>query len=130
MSSKITMPMPEDTTELGQLKSRLREFLGKTKFDVDPTDIRGRAVLLRGLPIFQVHKGIEVVMFRSQDFDKYLKDTRADTVRKNMWFKMADSIGASSERLRVGYNFVSIWFVPAEEYKPLKQEPKDFKPEY
>jgi hypothetical protein len=130
LSSKITMPMPEDTTELGMLKSRLREFLGKAKFDGDPTDIRGRAVLLRGLPVVQVHKGEEVVMFRSQDFDKYLKDTRADTVRKNMWFKMADNLGANSERLRVGYNFVSVWYVPADEYRPLKPEAHDFKPEY
>ena len=130
LSSKITMPMPEDTTEVGMLKGRLREFLSKAKMDADPNDIRGRAVLMRGLPTLQVHKGVEVLMFRSQDFDKYLKDTKSDTVRKNMWFKMADDIGAGSDRVRVGPNFVSVWYVAFADYKPPEQDSHDFAPEY
>lgn len=130
LSSKITMPMPEDTTELGMLKGRLREFLGKAKFNVEPEDTSARTALMRGLPVVQRHKGIDVIMFRSQDFDKYIRDTKADLVRKNMWFKMADDLGASSDRIRVGPNFVSIWYVPVDDFKPPEFEGKDFTPEY
>jgi hypothetical protein len=131
LSSKITMPMPEDTTELGMLKSRLREFLGKAKYDVDAGDPKGRLVLNRGLPCLQVHKGVEVVMFRAQDFDKYLKDTKTDTVRKNMWFKMLDNLGCGNDRVRVGaVSLVSVWFVSSEEYKPQQSDKHDFSPEY
>ena len=131
MAGKIISPMPEDTTELGQLKIRLREFLAKADFGGDPSDPRGRSPLMRGLPVVQTYKGTTAIMFRSMDFEKYLRDTKTDiALKKNMWLKIADSFNASSDRIRVGPNFVSIWFVPAEEYKPGDNDPVDFTPEY
>lgn len=130
MSSKITMPMPEDTTELGGLKSRLREFLGKAKYDGDPNDTKGRQPLLRGLPVVQFYKGMDVVMFCSKDFEKYLKDTKSDSLRKNMWLKVIDEMGATSDRVRVGAQIMSIWFVKADDYRPAALEKHSFEPEY
>jgi hypothetical protein len=131
LAAKITMPMPEDTTEVGMLKSRMRDFLAKTNFEVDPDDQKNRGPLLRGMPVFQKYKGEEVVMFRTQDFDKYLKDTKSDAIRRNMWLKIIDEMGATSEsRVRVMGQTMTIWIVAAAEYKPGGNEPIDFKPEY
>lgn len=129
MAGKITAPMPEDTTEFGQTKTRLKEFLAKTDFSADPGDPRSKQPLLRGLPVLQNHKGTTVVMFRSGDFDKYLRDTKTGPF-KDMWLKITDNLNAGSDRIRVGSNFVSIWFLIADEYMPGNNEPVDFTPEY
>lgn len=130
MSSKIAMPMPEDTTELGILKGRLHEFLSKANFKADVNDPQTRGALMRGLPVIYILNGVEVLLFRAQDFDKYLKDTKSDTVKKNMWFKMVDNIGASSERIRVGNQVMSVWAVASAAYHPDALPVHDFKPEY
>jgi len=130
MASRITMPMPEDTTETGMIKSRLREFLAKARFDADPNDTKNRQPLLRGLPVVQNHKGMDVVMFRSQDFDKYIKDTKTDVSKRDLWLKVCNDVGASSDRIRVGHNFVSVWCLPAKDYEPPDNDKHDFSPEY
>lgn len=130
MAAKISMPMPEDTTELGVIKTRLREFLGKANFDVDFTDTKERKPLLRGLPVVQNYKGLDYIMFRSQDFEKYIKDTKTDLTKKDMWLRITNELGAQSDRIRVGPNFVSVWMLDVEDFRPPSEEKKDFTPEY
>lgn len=129
MANKIIVPMPEDVTDIGIIRNQLREFLGRAKFDVDADDLRNRAPLIRGLPVVQLYKGVETVMFRSKDFEKYLRDTKT-TEKKNLWMKVRDSLDASTDRIRVGPNFVTVWIVPAADYKPGAMEPHSFEPEY
>lgn len=129
MAGKIIAPMPEDITEIGMIKGRLRDFLAKADWDADSSDTRTRQPLMRGLPVVIVHKGIDVAMFRAQDFDKYLRDVKVGPF-KNMWLKMTDVLEAGSDRMRVGPNHVTAWYVPAEPYRPGTNDPVDLTPEY
>jgi hypothetical protein len=130
MASKIVMPLPEDVTESGIIKMRLREFLHKAKFDGDPDDPRDRRSLLRGMPVVQNIKGLTYILFRSQDFNKYIKDTRTEVSTKDMWALISTEIGAKTDRIRVGPSLVSVWMVDAENYLPEENEKRDFTPEY
>jgi len=129
MANRIAMPMPEDVTDVGVIKNRLRDFLQKAKFDDDMKGPNGREPLMRGQPVYQTYHHVDVVMFRSSDFEKFLRDTKTDS-KKNLWLNMLENMGAQSDRIRVGQTLVTVWFVEAAEYLPHKYSKQNFDPEY
>lgn len=132
MAAKIVAQMPEDTTEMGMVGGRIREFLAKADFSVDPADTKVRSAILRGLPVFQTWKGEPVLMFRSQDFDKYLRDVKMSDLAKNdRWLKIADHFNASSERIKLSsVDTKAVWVISATNYMPGATPKHDFTPEY
>lgn len=122
---------PLESSPIGVLGLRLREFLRKADLTSDGMDPKDRDALKRGMPVVQVFKGDRVVMFRSIDYEDFLKRTRTDVPRnKTLWHKANRELGVQFDRVRVKDELVSIWYVDASSVVDTKHDDVNMEPEY
>ena len=122
---------PLESSPIGVLALRLDEFLRKADLSSQGIDLKDREALLRGMPVVQIHKGERVIMFRSIDYEDYLKRVRTDIPRnKSLWHKANREMGVQFDRVRVKEQLVSIWYVDFNRIVEVKHDAKDFTPEY
>lgn len=131
MNSVRVEEAPEESGPSGVLALRLDEFLRKSDLRSDGSDIRDRTGLLRGMPVVQIFKGERVIMFRSVDFEDYLKRTRTDIPRnKSLWHRANRDMGVCFDRVRVKEQVISIWYVLADKIAEVRHDPINFNPEF
>jgi hypothetical protein len=131
MHSLVIEEAPLESSPMGVLNLRLEEFLRKSDLSSEGIDPRDRECLLRGMPVVQMHKGDKVVMFRSIDYEDYLKRTRTEVPRsKNLWHRCNREMGVCFDRVRVKQQLVSIWYVDFKKISEVKHEAVDFNPEF
>ena len=122
---------PLEASPMGVLALRLDEFLRKADLTSDGMDPKDREGLLRGMPVIQIHKGERVIMFRSVDYEDYLKRTRTDIPRnKNLWHRANREMGVQFDRIRVKQQIISIWYVDFTKVADVKHDSLNFEPEY
>lgn len=122
---------PEEAGNIGILSLRLDEFLRKADLTNPGVDIKDREVLFRGMPVVQTHQGERVIMFRSIDYEDYLKRTKTDIPRnKSLWHKCNRELGVKFDRVRVKQQVISVWFVPVNKIVDVNYDPIDVNPEY
>lgn len=122
---------PQDSSPTGILEIRLHEFIRKADLTSDGTDTSDREHLLRGMPVVQYIKGEKVVVFRSIDYEDYLKRTRTDIPRnKTLWHRANRDLGVQFDRIRVGPQIVSVWIVPFDKVNNIEHEPVNLEPEF
>ena len=122
---------PLEASPMGVLALRLDEFLRKADLTSPGDDPRDRESLLRGMPVVQSHKGEKVIMFRSIDYEDYLKRTRTDIPRnKTLWHRANREMGVQFDRIRVKQQIISIWFVDYTKVAEVKHDAMNFDPEY
>lgn len=106
---------PDDASVSGIIRSRLRDFAKRTDLLSFGEDTSERLALSRGLPCVQVYEGQRMVMFRSQDFQAFLKRTRSEELKGvNMWLAVR-AIGVIHAKIRVGKGTQNVWMIPVEE---------------
>lgn len=74
---------PEDASEAGMIRVRLREFLKKAR---DDTDGKDGHFLSHGHPVVMEEEGVKYVFFKGTSFVDYLRRTKSSTMRGNdLW---------------------------------------------
>lgn len=122
---------PIEASPMGVLALRLDEFMRKADLTSPGDDPRDRDHLLRGMPVVQIHKGEKVIMFRSIDYEDYLKRTKTDIPRnKTLWHRANREMGVQFDRIRVKQQIISIWYVDFLRVADVKPDPMNFNPEY
>ena len=122
---------PLESSPGGVLALRLDEFLRKADLTSTGEDHTDRESLLRGMPVVQVHQGEKVVMFRSVDYEDFLKRTRTDIPRnKNLWHRANRDMGVTFTRVRLKHQIISVWCVPFEKLVGQKFDSVNFEQEY
>lgn len=113
------------------LELRMHEFLRKANLDSNGKDHKDRDALLRGVPVVQDHQGELVVMFRSVDYEDYLKKTRTEIPRnRNIWYSANKQMGVDFIKTRVRGNVMSVWTIPLYKVKLDKPQDIDVSPEF
>ena len=113
------------------LELRMHEFLRKANLDSTGRDPKDRDALLRGVPVVQEHQGHMVVMFRSVDYEDYLKKTRTDIPRnRNIWYNANKQMGVTFDKVRVRGEVTSVWMIPLHKIKLDKPQDIDVSPEF
>lgn len=131
MQNVMIEEAPLEASPMGVLALRLDEFLRKADLTSPGDDARDRENLLRGMPVVQVHKGDRVIMFRSVDYEDYLKRTRTDIPRnKSLWHRANREMGVQFDRIRVKQQIISIWYVDFGKVAEFKHDDVNFNPEY
>lgn len=131
MENVIIEEAPLESSPIGVLGLRLGEFLRKCDLSSDGTNIKDREALLRGMPVVQIHQGDKVIMFRSIDYEDYLKKNKTDQPRNRaLWHKLNKQLGVKFDRVRVKDQIVSIWFVDFNNIVEHKYDTINFTPEY
>lgn len=122
---------PVESSPVGILAIRLDEFLRKADLSSagdDPSDKEG---LLRGMPVVQMFQGSKVIMFRSIDYEDFLKRTRTDMPKsRNLWHRANKEMGVSFARVRVKLQVIQVWWVPFEKVVDVKFEQVNHELEY
>jgi hypothetical protein len=112
---------PLESSPLGVLALRLDEFLRKADLSSSGEDHTDKDGLLRGMPVVQVFQGAKVIMFRSIDYEDFLKRTRTDIPRnKNLWHRANRDMGVSFARVRVKQQVIQVWMLPFEKVVDIK----------
>jgi hypothetical protein len=132
LMGKLTIEeAPMESSPIGVLHIRMEEFLRKSDLTSDGLDPKDRDALLRGMPVVQFHQDARVVMFRSLDYEDYLKRTKTDIPRnKALWHKMNKELGVKFDRVRVKQQLVSVWMFPVDRLSEVKLDPIKVAPEY
>ena len=118
---------PEDASTGGQLVSKLRDFLGRTNFDDDPSDTEPRQKIALGAPVYQMHDGEEVIFFTGNAFVDYLKKQRAEEQKGHRLWMTLRRAGVKHTKLRIGGSAKNVWYVVLSgEHKNTKLSPKEF----
>ena len=122
---------PLESSPMGILSLRLDEFLRKADLSSLGDDQRDREGLLRGMPVVQMHRTEKVIMFRSIDYEDYLKRTKTDIPRnKSLWHRANREMGVKFDRIRVKHQVISIWYVDFLQVAEMKPDPLNFDTEY
>jgi len=122
---------PIESSPIGLLTLRLEEFVRKADLTADGMDIRDREGLLRGMPIVQLVRNERLIMFRSVDYEDYLRRTHTDIPRnKDLWHKANRGMGVRFDRIRVKSQIVSVWCVSIDRFVEIRQEALNFDPEF
>lgn len=132
LMEKLTIEQaPIESTVSGVLQTRLHEFLKRADLKSNGEDISDRESLQRGMPVVQQHEGDRVIMFRSIDYEDFLKRTRTDIPRnKNLWLRANREMGVQFDRVRVKHQLVSVWWIPVNKIFENEFTHKDFSTEY
>lgn len=131
MQTLVIEEAPMESSAIGVLNIRLEEFLRKSDLSSDGHDPKDRDALLRGMPVVQMHQAERVIMFRSIDYEDYLKRTKTDIPRnKSLWHKMNKDLGVKFDRIRVKNQLVSVWILPWDRIAEVKHDPVNVSPEY
>ena len=122
---------PLESSPMGILSLRLDEFLRKADLTSSGEDQKDRDGLLRGMPVVQMYKAEKVIMFRSIDYEDYLKRTKTDIPRnKSLWHRANREMGVKFDRIRVKNQVISIWYVDYAQIVETKPDSLNFDPEY
>ena len=122
---------PFDSSPNGSLTMRMEEFLRKADLKSDGSDPKDREALLRGMPVVQVHHNERVIMFRAMDYEDYLRRMKTDIPRnRTLWHRANKQMGVSFDRIRVGQQLLSIWYIEVSRINENKFETIDSTPEY
>jgi len=122
---------PEEAGHVGVLHIRLHEFLRKADLTSSGRDTADRLALMRGMPVVQMKHEEKVVMFRSIDYEDYLKRTKTDIPRnKSLWYKANKELGVKFDRIRIKQQVIPIWYIGVSKIVDTEFEPIDHNPEY
>ena len=103
---------PVESSPGGILALRLDEFLRKADLTSAGDDTSDKEGLLRGMPVVQIYQGLKVIMFRSIDYEDFLKRTRTEIPRnKNLWHRANRDMGVTFARVRVKQQVIQVWMV-------------------
>lgn len=119
MESATLLEAPEEATQEGMVKARLRQYLAKADLESEGKDTADREALLHGSPVVQVDpNGVRHVYFRGNDFLEHLKKLRIDDIKgPNLWVMLRQQ-GLGSEKMRIGKQSINVWSWPLDEAGP------------
>lgn len=121
---------PDDASPSGLIRTKLREFIQKTDYEVDPKDPSARMPLQLGMPVLQDRDGHNVIYFRGTDFIEFLKRTRSEELRgPNMWMALRTS-GVNHGQLRVEGTSIQVWYVRVDDNNNIKLKAPEIKNEF
>jgi hypothetical protein len=122
---------PLESSPLGALAIRLDEFLRKADLSSTGEDAADKEGLMRGMPVVQMFQGNKVIMFRSIDYEDFLKRTKTDIPRnKTLWHRANRDLGVSFARVRVKNHVIQVWVVPFEKVVDVQFDSVDHELEY
>ena len=105
VENKQVSDAPPDSGVAGQLKNMLFEFLQMSKTSETKEDIQ------RGIPAKSTIKEENVVIFRSTDFIRFLKNKKFNVPPGNKLWLIMRQIGCNHGLVRIGKP-VQIWYIP------------------
>jgi len=115
MDEVVLVDVPDEASSVGLVWQHLIQFLQRTDFDSDGTDIVDRNILFRGVPVVQEKDGERVIYFRGSDFVNYLKKNRTEDLKgPNLWFALRN-YGVGYGPLRIGKIVRQVWYVPVSQ---------------
>lgn len=131
MEEAVLLEAPEEATQEGLLRSRLRQFLSKTDLESPGDDTADRDALMYGSPVVQLDSDKRrVVYFRGQDFLDYLKKQRIDDIKGPSLWVILKQQGLGNSKLRVGNQSINVWSWPLEDMGVTEIPAKEIKSEF
>lgn len=114
---------PEDASEAGMIRIRLREFLKKARDGA--TDEESKEFLAHGQPVIIEDEGVRYVYFKGTSFVDYLRRTKSSLMRGPDLWSALRSAGVEHTRMRVNRKPTALWrarFEPEEAYAAVNTE--------
>lgn len=127
MENMQIFAVPDDASPAGRVRQKLLEFVRRC----DLTVIGDTKDLMYGNPVVTTIDGNVVVAFRGADFIAYLRDTRAEELKKNEVWMAIKSLGVDHGNIEVKGKEVEVWYLDIDQdVQDVEIEVPDYAPEY